>query len=299
MRAIAALDDFTNCRIPGESAAIGRILVGVACFLQALYSGAVLGNVLEPSALRVPFISWMPVLPHSWLLLFVVTWLVSALCFTLGARTTLSGIALVLLMGYSIVVDQQSYRNHVYLMVIVVGLLTLGKAGSCISFDSKFGRGALGIPKWPIELIKIQLSILYFFAAVAKINFSYLSGVTIRPNVLAGWLMPLPDALDRHEVFLLVALFSIALEFYLAFALWLPRHRKVAMSAGAVLHISFVLAFPAGLILALTIFALTIFAMYAQFIEPATWRRIVQRQVVRFARPARQGRPVGQADTPR
>lgn len=42
-----------------------------------------------------------------------------------------------------------------------------------------------------------------------------------------------------------------------------------------------------------------LFAMYARFVEPATWHRVVRSHVARRLSAAREGRPLGQAETPR
>ncbi len=299
MHRLARFEDFASRKTTGEALAIGRILMGLAAILQFFEHRDFMLKVLAPDAVRLPMAGWIPTpsVPIAAMLLGV--WLLAAVGFLVGWRTTLSGTALTITLAYANVIDQQTYSNHVYLMTLVIGLLTVGRAGICWSLDARAGRMTGGVAEWAGNLLRVQLSIVYFFAAVSKINLIYLAGVTITPNLRNGWLFPLPESLARVEVGFMLAVFSIATELFLALAFWLPRYRKTAFIVGIGLHLFIVVGYPAGSILPLTIFSLAMFAMYVQFVEPTTWRRIVQRHMTRLARPAPQGQPVGQAETPR
>ena len=76
-----------------------------------------------------------------------------------------------------------------------------------------------------------QLSVCYFFAAANKVNTVFLPG-----DLFATWLRwPLPDPL-----YPLLAVATIATEFFLAFALWWRRTRVIAACVGVALHVSIV-----------------------------------------------------------
>ena len=97
----------------------------------------------------------------------------------LGLRTRLCGTILTLSMAYTLFFDQQLYSNHLYLATLVVLLLTIADSAARWSLDARrLGRRDL-ILEWPTLLLKIQISIVYFYAALLKINPQYLSGTMI------------------------------------------------------------------------------------------------------------------------
>jgi hypothetical protein len=78
-------------------------------------------------------------------------------------------------------------------------------------------------------VLRCQLSIVYGFAALAKMNPLWLSGES-----LASHGVRLPEALIGPA-----AVATVALEATLAWALWIPRWRILALAAAAPMHLSF------------------------------------------------------------
>lgn len=229
-----------------ESLTAIRILIGSAAFIQAIEAAMILRAVLDDGMLRLPFVGWLPVIPHALIPLFALVWCIAAIAFAAGWHYRIAGSVLALLMGYSIVLDQQTYSNHVWLLVIVVGIVSWA------------GSEAARLLRW-------QLSIVYFFAAVSKMNLIYVSGAIIGLNMRHGWLVPLPESLVRWELLMPLAIMSIVLELFLAFAFWSRRHRKAATIAGILFHITFVVLFPADVALGLIVFGCVMFAMFIAF----------------------------------
>src|SRR4029079_19384281 len=89
------------------------------------------------------------------------------------------GVILTLSMAYTLFFDQQLYSNHLYLATLVMLLLTIAESGARFSLDARWAGGRDLILEWPIVLLKIQISIVYFYAALLKINSQYLSGVML------------------------------------------------------------------------------------------------------------------------
>ena len=84
-----------------------------------------LPRLLTPLVVKIPFSPLVPVLPSSALRLFLAVWLVAALAFALGWKTRVAGAVLALVTGYTLVLDQQTYSNHLYLLFLVILLLTI------------------------------------------------------------------------------------------------------------------------------------------------------------------------------
>lgn len=277
MRALAEVNSLIVARTDGVAAGLARIIIGVAVLLQAVDAAHILGNILDESKLQVPRFTWLPVISSAQLPIFIALWVIAAVAFIAGWRTRVAGTLLVGILTYSITLDQQAYSNHTYLLILVVALLTLAGCGSRFSIDAATGRADPTTPRWPLVLIQIQLSIVYFFAAVSKINLLYISGALISANMSRGWLVPLPDALDRWQVIMPVAIISIVIELTLAFALWTHRYRTAGIVTGIVLHTMIFLTFPAESRLSLAVFGLVMFGMYVPFLGQDSLRRLESR----------------------
>lgn len=142
--------------------------------------------------------------------------------------------------------------------------------------------------------MKIQLSIVYFFAAVSKVNLLYISGAIIAANMQNGWLFPLPATLARWEIMLPIAVASIATELFLAFAFWSKRHRMPALYAGILLHTMIVLSFPFGDGAALVIFGILMLGLYVPFFDTHAW---LGQSLARLRREQTTGQPVARSQT--
>jgi hypothetical protein len=79
-----------------------------------------------------------------------------------------------------------SYNNHYYLMILLCVLLVLTPANGYCSWDAVRHPAvrALTCPRWCIAVFIAQVAIVYFFAAVAKLDLDWLEG---RPLTL--WLL--------------------------------------------------------------------------------------------------------------
>jgi hypothetical protein len=173
-------------------------------------------------------------------------------------------------MAYTLFFDQQLYSNHLYLATLVVLLLTIADSGARFSLDARRMGGRDLIVEWPILLLKIQISIVYFYAGLLKINPQYLSGTMIAGFWPFSQLAALPGAWPPAIVLPLIAWASILLEFFLAAALWVPRLRWLALVAGVGFHMAIIWtggAHPGVPDIPFAIFAMVTVAPYALFFD--------------------------------
>jgi uncharacterized membrane protein YphA (DoxX/SURF4 family) len=268
MQRIESLFQIVTRRTDARAVAIVRMLVGLAAIGFAFEAWANIGRVLSPQVVNMPYIAWYPVLPAALLPLLIGVWLCAALAFALGFGTRLCGAILTLSMAYTLFLDQQLYSNHLYLATLVVLLLTIADSGARFSLDARrSGRRDL-ILEWPILLLKIEISIVYFYAALLKINPQYLSGVMLTTFWPLDQLAALPSSWAWVPSILAVA--SILLELFLAVALWLPRWRWLALAAGIGFHMLIIWtggAQPGIPDIPFAIFALVTIAPYALFFD--------------------------------
>jgi hypothetical protein len=253
-----------DLRADARLVAVARITIGATAAIAALEAWRILTRVLVPLVVKLPFFSWVPALPAGALRLFLAVWLIAAGAFAIGWKTRLAGAVLTLITGYTLLLDQRTYSNHLYLLVLLILLLTISDSSAAWSLDARRpGERRELVGGWPVLLMKLQVSIVYFFSALAKLTPQYLSGEVLTSSLKLSWRIP--------EIMSLLAVMSIVAELFIAFALWSSRLRLFAMVAGVGFHL-FILAALDSSRLSLGIFALEMFAVYVLFFDPRVLR---------------------------
>ncbi|MGB3851179.1 MAG: HTTM domain-containing protein [Tunicatimonas sp.] len=90
-----------------------------------------------------------------------------------------------LLWTISYLLQKTSYNNHYYLLILLCGMMAMVPAHRYWSLDVTQGRVAptISCPRWCLLIFGLQVGIVYFFAAVAKLYPGWLSS-----DPIAGWL---------------------------------------------------------------------------------------------------------------
>jgi hypothetical protein len=189
--------------------------------------------------------------------------------FVLGKGIRLA--ALAILSGFLVFVFAfDFYNHHTYLIITICAIFALG----------------VSVP----QLLKIQLTIVYAFAALTKINETYLSGSELYSSMVqaAVWQAVFRD--DPSPKFLMiVSAASIVVEAFLAVALWFARTRGIALVVGLCFHAGLVIAVTGGfdLFADLSIYGGLILALYLPFfqdeLDPLVGRRTGSTASVRDA----------------
>ena len=262
-----------NLRTDAQQLAVARIIIGVNAAFASLEAWRMLSRLLTPIVVKLPVSPWVPVLPSSALRIFIAVWLVAALVFALGWKTRVAGAVLALVTGYTLVLDQQTYSNHLYLLILVILLLTISDSGAAWSLDARRHAARRDVAAWPILLLKIEVTIVYFFSAVAKITPQYLAGeILTRSLKQEGWLA-VPQSWRAPAAMSLLAVTSIVAELFIAFGLWSPRLRLFAIIAGIGFHLLIIAVLDSSR-LSLAIFALDMFAVYLLFVDAELLKRL-------------------------
>jgi hypothetical protein len=242
--------------LPARRVRLIRFVVGAICLLRAIEEYRVMSRVLDPRAMRFPVFEWFPAFTGGQAALVLSVWFAGALAFMIGWKTKIAGLILAATMGYTLFLDQQLYFSHLYLFCLIVLLLTLAYIG--LPTDSR------SVWRWPILLLQIQLSIVYFFAAVTKLNAVYLSGymlgATLRPD--------LPRIVFDPKVLSAMAVASIVIELALAVGFWIKRLRKGAVVVGALFHFTLILSLSPLVAAQLALFAAACIAIYPLYFIP-------------------------------
>jgi len=246
--------------------AFSRIAIGVCALAVGWEIWRFLPRILNPVIVQLPYFSWLPRLPSSLVPLFAGCWFIAALVFLLGLYTTWAGGVISLLCFYTLALDEQTYSNHFYLFFLIVLLLTIADSGAVLSLDAlRKGRKEL-VAGWPVLLLKLQVSLVYAFSAIAKLTPQFVSGDTLSQTLKRqGWLT-FPESWRSSRLLVVLAVSAIALELFIAFALWSRRLRWAAVTGGVALHIFILTALDSSR-LSLGIFALEMFAIYPLFFQ--------------------------------
>jgi hypothetical protein len=237
-----------------EGLAIGRILIGTAGLVLIVEWWIPLARVASGEFVPVPAFDWTPAVNPLLVQVLVITGLVGGVLLLLGVLARAGAFLVFLTSVAAMVLEQQTYSHHLYLLVWMTGLLALSRCGKALALPPK--KVSRTVPYWPIFLIKLQISVVYFWTGVSKMNEQYVSGEVLR-TFLNPW-VPIPDQLLG-----LAAVFSIGIELFLAFALWIPRLLLAATVLGAALHLGIVVLLQDPL--PLIMFAMLMTAGYVQF----------------------------------
>lgn len=260
------MQQILGLRTDARPLAVARIITGVNAALASLEAWRMLSRLLAPLVVKIPVFAGLPVLPSGALRPFIAVWFIAALVFALGWKTRVAGVVLTLVTGYTLVLDQQTYSNHLYLLFLVLLLLTISDSGATWSVDARRHATRTEVAAWPILLLKIQVTIVYFFSAMAKITHQYLAGAILTRSLKQGGWFAAPQSWRAPEAMSILAVISIVVELFIAFGLWSPRLRRFAIVAGIGFHL-LILAVLNSSRLSLAIFALSMFAVYVLFVD--------------------------------
>lgn len=243
-----------------------RVVVGVAAAVQVVDFSRIITGVLEPSHLRLPYVPYVT-LTVEVLPFYLVAWTAAALLFAAGWHTRVAGMLTALMMFYALFLDQQTYANGLYLVALVVGLLALGDAGAVWSLDARRQATTGTVPAWAVALLKLQVTIVYTFTALAKVNLLFLSGVIIRGYLRQTGPLAFPAMLRIFPVMSALSFLSIAIELFLATALWSKKLRGAAVVIGIAFHLVLTTLAEPKMVVGIGVFSAVMFALYLPFFE--------------------------------
>jgi len=247
-------------RIPSRPLGLARILVGGAAAIKAVQIWPALMKLADPGTLLTPWVDWLPSSSVPLAAMLVIAWAASATLFLVGWRLPVSGTALLVAVVATVALDQQLYGNHIYLLTWLVLLMMIADAGAGLSV----GKSEKSVVRWPVLLIMFQLSLVYGFSGVTKLNEDFLSGQVLA-GVLRGGIVPFPEALITPRFLSILAALAVMTELFIAFFIWSKRFRPAAFILGLSFHTTLILLMaPTG---ELVVFALQMLALYPLFLS--------------------------------
>lgn len=252
---------------------------------------------------HLPYLSFVPLLSpevyavfHDWQYPFIAL-------LGVGVLTRSSCAALIFLQGYTYFADQLNFRNHAYLFLLILLLLLFSPCSESLSLSALIRRWkapreggpdnrVITQPLTIQRLLQLQVSIAYFYAALHKMVPEYLGGQVLANLMVKdlfsgrsrryltlllspGTVSDLQRLAQNPEAWIALSWITVGLELGLAFALWIPRARVVAIMVGIPFHLS--IAF----VMSIDTFSAAMIASYLLFLDPDTlpayWGRFRQR----------------------
>lgn len=138
-----------------------RVLFGVvmaAGIARFLASGWIERLYGEPTFFfKYPGFAWVEPWPVAWMYVHYAALGVLALLIAAGVWTRAAAAAFAIGFAYTQLVDVTNYLNHHYLVVLVAGLLAVLPIS-----------GRASVPAWMLWLVRLQVGVVYVYAAMAK-----------------------------------------------------------------------------------------------------------------------------------
>ncbi|MEX0599977.1 MAG: HTTM domain-containing protein [Rhodothermales bacterium] len=176
---------------------------------------------------------------------------VAAAGIMLGRHYRVAALVFFLTFTYVELIDKTNYLNHYYFVSIISFLLIWVPANRRFSLDVR-KRPELRVdtvPAWTVNIFKLQLGLVYFFAGLAKLHPEWL----LDAMPLALWLpahahLPivgglLEEPLTAYALSWAGAAYDLTIVFFL---MW-SRTRVAAYAAVVVFHLTTALLFPIGM----------------------------------------------------
>lgn len=187
----------------------------------------------------------------------------SALCIGLGVFYRWATIFFFVSFTYLELIEKSWYLNHYYFVSLIAFLLIWIPANKSFSFDARLRPRIKRdtVPMWTVVAIKVQLSIVYFFGGIAKLNSDWL----LDANPLRIWLrartdIPWIGSFFEYEITpYLFSWSGMLYDLLIPFLLWSKRTRPIAYILVIVFHVLTYVLFNIGMFPWLMIFGSLIF----------------------------------------
>ncbi len=190
---------------------------------------------------------WVVGLGEYTYVLFILA-MISCVGISLGYKYRLSSTVFFLSFTYIELIDKTTYLNHYYFISIISFVLIFLPAHVYYSVDAKQKKSlrASLVPQWTIDILKVLLGIVYFYAGIAKINSDWL----LRAMPMRLWLpskydLPVLGYLCQQEYFhYLISWSGMLYDVFIVFLLWNKKTRKLAYVLVVVFHLLTSILFP-------------------------------------------------------
>ena len=244
-----------------------RISFGLILFISTLrfiLKGWVTDLYIKPTYFFTYYgFDWINPVSNNFIYIAFFLLLVCSLMITFGLFYRYSSLLFFILFTYIELIDKTNYLNHYYFISLISFLMIFLPANRFFSVDNIIGicNERTIVKAWQINIIKLQVGIVYLFAGVAKLNYHWL----IEAQPLTNWLKHQSDFPIIGSLFLYdttAYLFSWAgaiFDLVIFFVLANKKYRIHGYVIVVVFHILTSIMFPIGVFPLVMIVATLIF----------------------------------------
>lgn len=232
--------------------AVFRVLFGGIMFVSIMrfwLNGWIETQYIQPK-IFFPFygFEWVKPLGETGMYAVFCLMAIAALFIMLGLFYRVSSIAFFLAFTYVELIDKSNYLNHYYFVSIISFLLVFVPANRYFSLDvwRKPSMLVTQIPSWMVDIFKLQLAVVYFFAGIAKLNYDWL----FRAMPLAIWLpaksnLPvIGELLTQKWVAYIFSWCGALYDIFIPFLLFTKSTRKLAFFFVIIFHAATAIILP-------------------------------------------------------
>lgn len=189
---------------------------------------------------------WVQSLGEYNYILFVVA-IISAVFITVGYKYKISIITFFLTFTYIELIDSTTYLNHYYFISVLSFILIFIPANCAFSIDALINRISYSkVSRWNVDIIKLLLVMLYFYAGLAKINSDWLLNAMPLQLWLPGkYELPLFGSIVGEKWFAyLMSWCGMLFDLTIGFLLLLKKTRNYAYFFVVIFHLLTAVFFP-------------------------------------------------------
>jgi len=199
----------------------------------------------------------------QWTYLLFIICGISALFVAFGYKYRIAIITFFLSFTYIELMDKTTYLNHYYFISLVSFIMIFLPAHVYFSIDASRNKQLAHqyIPRVNIDVIKVLLAIVYFYAGLAKLNSDWLiEGMPLKIWLPSKYDLPfLGDLLHKQWLIYAFAWGGALYDLSIPFLLFFRKTRVLAFTLVVIFHVLTRVLFPIGMFPYIMIVSATIF----------------------------------------
>lgn len=176
---------------------------------------------------------------------------VSAIFFAIGLFYKQASILLFASFTYIELMDKSTYLNHYYFTSLLLFIMMFVPAEKYFSIDAYLKKHiqASYIPKWTVDILKLMVFILYFYAGLAKLNTDWLfQALPLKIWLPARNQTPVIGGLFNYQITAYIFCWiSCLYDLTIGFLLWNKKTRWFAYASVVIFHSLTAVLFPIGM----------------------------------------------------
>ena len=274
--------DYLCAPVDAASLAIVRIALGIviAWDAQRYFAFGWIAEyyILPKWNFTYLYFDWVKPWPYDWMYVHFAVLLVAGGLVAVGLYYRVAIVLTFLAYTYVFLLEKSVYMNHYYLIALLCFLFIFMQPHRAFSLDRYRARDLPETaPRWNVLLLRVQLFIVYFYGAIAKLNPDWLSGepmyseIVRRAPEVPAIAAHFPPALLAYAIAYGGIMFDGGVPILLCFR----RTRIVGFAMAAVFHLLNHLVLNIGLFSYLMTAAITIFfdPDWPRRLWAGVWRR--------------------------